>query len=445
MIEIDGKVYRNVQEQIKKNMDDIEDLDERVEALEEAPGQTYTAGNGIDIDNNVISVEPDIVRENQLPTKVSDLTNDLDFIPGVIDNEDTNYGINYGLSNNTPQLVGGDDSGGHPCDAMVRVTYNQVHINANDYNHGDDDDTYTGSIDVTDGYVDIEATDGTDTTTLRVAPSGVTVNGDPIGGGTTYTAGTGIDITNNEISVDNTVALKTDLPAEVSGTNDGTNWTTLTIGNTTKAIPQGGSSTMSPYINRVVSYTTRPVLDANNYNWFMNVPLLLTNRCTDSATFGHPIIDLDTTAANNRIGIEGYFCMRDTANDVTTIFWTSTSNNPYWTEVPFRTLILNRKENSTVNVEKCRIRANTSITITNPSDQSTITCPAYRLEMTANPDLKLSTNGGSQLISLSVGNFDKNSNVTYIEDLPSVAGTYVLKATVNSSGICTGISWVKES
>lgn len=32
------------------------------------------------------------------------------------------------------------------------------------------------------------------------------------GGGATYTAGTGIDITNDEISIDNTVALKTDIP-----------------------------------------------------------------------------------------------------------------------------------------------------------------------------------------------------------------------------------------
>lgn len=40
------------------------------------------------------------------------------------------------------------------------------------------------------------------------------------GGGSSYTAGTGIDITNNEISVDNTVALKTDVTAAVSGKSD---------------------------------------------------------------------------------------------------------------------------------------------------------------------------------------------------------------------------------
>jgi len=108
--------------------------------------------------------------------------------------------------------------------------------------------------------------------------------------GSSYSAGTGIDITNNEISIDNTVALKSEIPTAtsdltndsgfitgitssdittalgytpgtsnfsgnyndltnkptipdaVSGTNDGTNWTSLTVGNDTYAIPQGGSA-----------------------------------------------------------------------------------------------------------------------------------------------------------------------------------------------------------
>lgn len=35
--------------------------------------------------------------------------------------------------------------------------------------------------------------------------------------------------------------IASDIPDAVSGTNDGTNWTSLTIGNTTKAIPNGGA------------------------------------------------------------------------------------------------------------------------------------------------------------------------------------------------------------
>lgn len=46
-----------------------------------------------------------------------------------------------------------------------------------------------------------------------------------------------------DVAVDTTtVALKSELPAAVSGTNDGTNWTSLTIGNDTYGVGGGGSS-----------------------------------------------------------------------------------------------------------------------------------------------------------------------------------------------------------
>ena len=52
------------------------------------------------------------------------------------------------------------------------------------------------------------------------ASSDVTIALDS-GGGSSYTAGTGIDITNNEISVDNTIALKSEIPTATSDlTND---------------------------------------------------------------------------------------------------------------------------------------------------------------------------------------------------------------------------------
>ena len=178
MIEINGKVYRNIQEQVGKNQENIEDLDTRVTALENTPAvDAYTKAQS-DAKFQTIAGMSTYATKSEIPD-VSD------YVPKSIDGEDVEYGINYGLSNNTPQLFGADNYGSHPCDARVQVTYDSVHINANDYNHGDNDDTYTGSIDVTDGYVDIEATDGEDTTTLRVSPSGVTVNGSPIGGGST--------------------------------------------------------------------------------------------------------------------------------------------------------------------------------------------------------------------------------------------------------------------
>ena len=46
----------------------------------------------------------------------------------------------------------------------------------------------------------------------------------------------------NATSGDAQILNKPTIPEAVSGANDGTNWTSLTIGNTTKAIPQGGAS-----------------------------------------------------------------------------------------------------------------------------------------------------------------------------------------------------------
>lgn len=45
---------------------------------------------------------------------------------------------------------------------------------------------------------------------------------------------------------------KPTIPAAVSGTNDGTNWTSLTIGNDTYGIPAGGSG--SKYLHKVSIY-----------------------------------------------------------------------------------------------------------------------------------------------------------------------------------------------
>ena len=129
-------------------------------------------------------------------------------------------------------------------------------------------------------------------------------------GGSSYTAGTGIDITNDTISIDSTVvALKSDIPTvptktsdltndsgyitgitssdvttalgytpgtsnfsgdyddltnkpsipnAVSGTNDGTNWTSLTIGSDTYRIPSGGSGS-GPTVTRYTGYASHPI------------------------------------------------------------------------------------------------------------------------------------------------------------------------------------------
>jgi len=126
------------------------------------------------------------------------------------------------------------------------------------------------------------------------------------GSGSEYMPGTGIDITNNEISAkikagsgivvdtdltdDSLVVMvdqadipyKSDLatvattgdyddltnkptiPDAVSGTNDGTNWTSLTIGSTTKAIPAGGSGGSYTFTNGLTENSGTVSWDLNN-------------------------------------------------------------------------------------------------------------------------------------------------------------------------------------
>ena len=117
------------------------------------------------------------------------------------------------------------------------------------------------------------------------------------GGGSSLEAGAGIDITDGVLSVDygagltvddgtlvvdtNTVAMKSELatvattgdyddligtpsiPEAVSGTNDGTNWTTLTIGSNTYDIPQGGEQmfTMTSNYMQLTNDETQFILD----------------------------------------------------------------------------------------------------------------------------------------------------------------------------------------
>jgi len=74
------------------------------------------------------------------------------------------------------ELHASRDDNHHPDYANVLMTPTHVVMMANSANHGDDDDDYTGSIEITDDYVDLDVTDGTNTTTLRVTPSGATIN-----------------------------------------------------------------------------------------------------------------------------------------------------------------------------------------------------------------------------------------------------------------------------
>lgn len=151
--------------------------------------------------------------------------------------------------------------------------------------------------------------DGTNWTSLTIG--NVTKNIPAGGSGGSYTAGTGIDITNNEISVDSDVAMKTDLPDAVSGTNDGTNWTSLTIGNDTYAIPSGGSSEIKTLSGSTITFgfSTEPgIYKVTTKNVSSKITIKLTNQLANKLAS----LELDSSYGSYAGDACMYFLWMDT-------------------------------------------------------------------------------------------------------------------------------------
>ena len=195
----------------------------------------YDAGWGIQILNNVISVNPsilnDYVTENELVTAIQTV---VTAIPELPDDINLVAGTNIGI------MVSGNDlviaaSGSDLSDyATLEQLQDSVELVtglipdtsdlATKAELQDGLELVTGLIpDVSNLATKGELQDGLELVTgliptiqLNESNLVTSINNYPIysegGAGTTYTAGDGIDITNNIISVDNTVALKTDIP-----------------------------------------------------------------------------------------------------------------------------------------------------------------------------------------------------------------------------------------
>ena len=74
------------------------------------------------------------------------------------------------------ELHASRDDNHHPDYANLAVTPTHVIMLANSANHGDNDDDYTGSIDITDSHVTLDVTDGENTTTLQIGANSAKLN-----------------------------------------------------------------------------------------------------------------------------------------------------------------------------------------------------------------------------------------------------------------------------
>lgn len=112
--------------------------------------------------------------------------------------------------------------------------------------------------------------------------TGITISCSVTGGGDSYTAGNGIDITNNEISVDNTVALKTDIPVV-------TGFATKTeLQAATGMIPEYTAGDYISIENNEIAVTGTEDLTLMNLEAGQNISITLSGSTVEIACTGIP-------------------------------------------------------------------------------------------------------------------------------------------------------------
>lgn len=203
-ININGVEYLNLEEQVQKNKEDIEELQQQ-----EIP--EYTAGTGIVIDDGEISVDTDTIAT-------------VDYVDESVTGFVTLDEVQYEIDDR----VVGSDTG---------TSTNEInYLKVGDTEYKLPGTTYTAGDNISISGNTISATD-----TTYTAGDGVTINASneisaKVGTGIFFDDQDRIALNNASQSAINAVATK----STVSGTNDGTNWTNLTVDGTTYAIPQGG-------------------------------------------------------------------------------------------------------------------------------------------------------------------------------------------------------------
>ena len=249
-IEINGKIYRNLQEQVQKNMDDIEELQERVDdgyyTKEESDVKFQTKANMSDyydktesdvkfqtkigmalyatqqqLNLNIAATEArtDLLLANKQDILVSGTNiktvNGNSLVGSGNINIDTNYTAGYGIG-----IVNDVISIDQNTVATTNMLNGYIKNNDTDYSA-----TFRGKavwIKEEGAYTATSYGDGAIARSIPRQP------------------GYEYDFPNKS----GTFALLDDIPATVSGVNNGTNWTSITIGSDTYGIPTGGSGSI---------------------------------------------------------------------------------------------------------------------------------------------------------------------------------------------------------
>ena len=313
------------------------------------------------------------------------------------------------------------------------------------------------------------------------------------GGGTPIEAGTGIEITGTNtktISIDETVALKTDIETYTAGVGigiDGNNEVTanikagsgivvdtdltddslvvmvdddlvqakLTAGTgidiTTNTISVDSStvamkSDLDDYQYReTYTFTDNPF---TTEGWLTKVPVLVTNTfdpATDAKFGNNPTIDLVTNDASHRIAyFKGYCVIRDTGNDVFTVYATTSFS------------ITSSTSAADLNTNKIIRGGSTDWSFYDTFYRDTQTITDYdsnsvniiRLGTRTTSVMNAGASGltqGTYYVKLAGGTIAANKNYPNGFQVPTTQGNYLLRATVDSNGKLDKFEWVAEA
>ena len=229
MIQINDVNYRNIQEQVAKNMGDIDDLNAKIAELPIV--DTYTKTQIDTKDTAVLTEAKDYTySQSQIDDKdASALATAKTYTDNLITAiENTHYTTTEADNKFLAKTALTDYSINHIIAGNSEIDADTVNLNAV-YSQ---DVKSQVSLEPTSGI--IRTMSGTDTSTIGISATEIDVTTPMFKYGTSE------------------VATKADIPAAVSGTNDGTNWTSLTIGNSTYGLAGGGSSTPTMY-NHVIN------------------------------------------------------------------------------------------------------------------------------------------------------------------------------------------------
>lgn len=279
------------------------------------------------------------------------------------------------------------------------------------------------------------------------------------GGGAEYTAGTGINIAEDVISVDSDVAMKTDLPDEVSGTNDGSNWTSLTIGNDTYGLASGGGNTLYSYmqtIDEVILELREEDPEATYQDaiteWLKRMPTFVSyniNAAGMETLRGMGFKNLIQIQLGAQYDIQGYFsiifegstnttpyamqvCMSDRVGNATKALWNIASDRIQ------HTVVIGKSE---IEFQNCRYReTNTTLAdfndlFNNPIDYVQQFGVNAQTEATLGMGYAYVVYQGRQAetVGISVqGGIPANNQFNVQLKAPTTDGTYALGVDVNT-------------